>query len=132
MIEDARCRVCREHNETVERLVTGCTVLSNSEYLARHNRALMILAVTWMKEHKLIGADTVWYKERWEKWFWRTLRQSMSGVSSSTYGKLRQQVDPTLYSKRNTRRRFGFATCKKILIRNGEISLRDIDNLLLR
>ena len=50
----------------MEYLVSGCTVLSNSEYLARHNRALMILAVTWVKKHKLFGADTVWYKKRWE------------------------------------------------------------------
>ena len=26
----------------------------------------MILSVTRVKEHKLIGADTLWYKERWE------------------------------------------------------------------
>ena len=62
LIEDGRCRVCRGQDETVEQLVAGCTVLSNSEYLARHNRALMILAVTLAKERKLIGADTVWYK----------------------------------------------------------------------
>ena len=27
----------------------------------------MILAVTWAKEYELIGADTIWYKERWER-----------------------------------------------------------------
>ena len=27
----------------------------------------MTLAITWAKEHNLIGQDTVWYKERWEK-----------------------------------------------------------------
>ena len=37
-----------------------------SEYLTRHSRALMILSATWVKEHKLIGADMVCYKERWE------------------------------------------------------------------
>ena len=67
MIEDARCRVCHGHDKTVEQLVAGCTLLSNSEYLTRHSRALTIHAVTWVKEHKLIGADTVWYKERWEQ-----------------------------------------------------------------
>ena len=49
------------HGETVEHLVAGCRVLANSEYLTRHNRALMILAVAWAKEYKLIGEDTVWY-----------------------------------------------------------------------
>ena len=66
MIEDGRCRVYHGHDETVEHLVAECSVL-NSEYLNRHNRALMILAVTWGKEHKLIGADTVCNKERWER-----------------------------------------------------------------
>ena len=27
----------------------------------------MILAVEWAKEYDLIGMDTVWYKERWER-----------------------------------------------------------------
>ena len=51
----------------VEHLVAGCRVLANSKYLTRHNRALMILAVAWAKEYELIGEDTVWYKERWER-----------------------------------------------------------------
>ena len=66
-IEDGRCRICFNHGETVEHLVAGCRVLLNSEYLTRHNRALMILAVAWAKEYELIGEDTVWYKERWER-----------------------------------------------------------------
>ena len=41
--------------------------MSNSEYLARHNGALIILAVTWPKKYKLIGVDTVWYKKQWEQ-----------------------------------------------------------------
>ena len=36
-----------------------------SEYLARYNRAMMILAVMWAKEHELIWLDNVWYKEHW-------------------------------------------------------------------
>ena len=47
LVEDGRCRVCNEQSETVEHLVAGCKVLANSEYLSRHNRALMILAVEW-------------------------------------------------------------------------------------
>ena len=67
LIEDGRCRICHGHHETVENLVDECIALSNSEYLTRHDRALMILAVTWAKEHKSIGADTVWYKGQWER-----------------------------------------------------------------
>ena len=66
LIEDGRCRVYHGHDETVEHLVAECSVL-NSEYLTRQNRTLMILAVTWAKEHKLIGADRVCNKERLEQ-----------------------------------------------------------------
>ena len=67
LLEDRRCRVCFEQIETVEHLVAGCKVLANSEYLARHNRASMILAIAWVKEHDLVGQDVVWYKEQWER-----------------------------------------------------------------
>ena len=67
LIENGKCQVCHGEDETVEHLAAECTVLSNSEYLTRKNRVLMILGVTWGKEHRLIGADTVWYKKRWEQ-----------------------------------------------------------------
>ena len=63
LIEGGKCRVFHGQNETVEHLVAGCSVLSNSESLASRNRAPMILAVTWAKGYELIGADTIWYKE---------------------------------------------------------------------
>ena len=63
LIEDGSCQVCHGYDEMVENLIAGCTALSNSEYLVRHNRTLMILTVTLAKEYKLIGVDTVWYKE---------------------------------------------------------------------
>ena len=66
-MEDGRCRVCFQHSETVELLVAGCQKLANSEYLSRHNRALMILAVAWAKEHGLVGQDVVWYEQRWDR-----------------------------------------------------------------
>ena len=43
----------------MEHLVEGCKVLANGEYLSRHNRALMILAIAWAKEHDLVGQDVV-------------------------------------------------------------------------
>ena len=66
LAQDKRCRVCHERDETVEHIVAGCKILANSEYLTRHNRVLMIMAVNWAKEYKLIGNDVIWYKERWE------------------------------------------------------------------
>ena len=67
LVQDKRCRVCNELDETVEHLVAGCKVLANSEYLTRHNRALMIMAVAWAKDYELISKDAIWYSERWER-----------------------------------------------------------------
>ena len=67
LAQDKQCRVCHERDETVEHIVAGCKVLANNEYLTRHNRALMIMAVNWAKEYELIGNDVIWYKERWER-----------------------------------------------------------------
>ena len=68
-MEDGGCRVCFQHSEfkTVEHLVARCQKLANSEYLSRHNRALMILAVAWVREHGLIGQDVVWYEQQWDR-----------------------------------------------------------------
>ena len=58
LIEDGRCRVCFEQIETVEHLVTGCKVLANGEYLSRHNRALIILAIGWAEN--MISLSKMW------------------------------------------------------------------------
>ena len=63
LAQDKQCRVCHERDETVEHIVAGCKVLANSEYLTRHNRALMIMAVNLAKEYELIGNDVIWYKD---------------------------------------------------------------------
>ena len=67
LVQDGSCTVCHERDETIENLNAGCKVLANSEYLLRHNRALMIMAVAWAKEYGLVGDDIVWYKERWKR-----------------------------------------------------------------
>ena len=67
LIEDGRCRLCREFSETVEHLVAGCKTIANSEYLSRHNRALMVMAIAWAKEYGLVGKETKWYKENWAR-----------------------------------------------------------------
>ena len=45
--------------------MAGCKVLANSEYLARHNRTLMILAIAWAKEYNLVDKDVKLHKEKW-------------------------------------------------------------------
>ena len=67
LTDDGSCRICIQHSETVEHLVAGCTELVNSEYLTRHKRALMILAVAWAKQQELVGQEAIWYKQRWDR-----------------------------------------------------------------
>ena len=43
----------------MKHLVARVKVQANSEYLQRHNRALMVTAVAWVKECKLVGGDVV-------------------------------------------------------------------------
>ena len=44
-------------------------MLANSEYLARHNRALMVMAVAWAKEQNLLNQNVKWYQENWKRWY---------------------------------------------------------------
>ena len=62
-----RCRLCKEYQENVMHLLSGCKVLAGTEYLRRHNNALMILCVEWGKLNGLLPPKTSWYKEKWEK-----------------------------------------------------------------
>ena len=54
------CRLCGEHNETVENLVISCRMIANSEYLTQHNKAVTEMAAECAKEYKLIGRETKW------------------------------------------------------------------------
>ena len=63
LIDDNSSRVCNQYPEIVEHLVAGCAKLANTEYLIRHNPALMILAVEWAKQQELVGQEAVWYEQ---------------------------------------------------------------------
>ena len=64
---ESKCRLCGSFKETVSHLLAGCKILAGTEYLKRHNNALMILAVEWAKQHQLVSDETIWYKEKWTK-----------------------------------------------------------------
>ena len=51
----------------VEHVVTGYTKLANSEYLTRHNKALMIIAVAWAKQQELMDHEAIWYQQKWDR-----------------------------------------------------------------
>ena len=61
------CRLCGSFRETIHHLLAGCQMLAGKEYLQRHNKALMVLAVAWAKKYEIIDENIVWYKEKWEK-----------------------------------------------------------------
>ena len=67
LIDDDRCRICNQHSETVEHLVAGCAKLANSEYLARHNRAMMIRALAWAKQEGLMDQEATSYQQKWDR-----------------------------------------------------------------
>ena len=67
LIEDDKCRLCGEHRETVQHILSGCKKLAGIEYVRRHDNALRLLAVKWCVEKGLIAEETKWYKENWER-----------------------------------------------------------------
>ena len=66
LVKDDKCRLCGEHRETVQHILSGCTKLAGSEYVKRHDNALKVLAVKWAIENGLLPAETKWYAEKWE------------------------------------------------------------------
>ena len=65
LTESGECRLCHQYSETIEHLVAGCKILASSEYLTRHNRTLMVMAVAWAKNNDLIGQEAIWYEQKW-------------------------------------------------------------------
>ena len=64
LTENSQCRLCKEQRETVQHLLAGCKMLASSKYLARHNRALMVMAVTWAKKQNQLDQNVKWYQEK--------------------------------------------------------------------
>ncbi len=60
-------RLCSARRETVNHWLSDCAVLTGSEYVQRHNKALIVLAVEWAKQAGLLEESTVWYKITWQK-----------------------------------------------------------------
>ena len=67
LIEDDECRLCGEHRETTQHLLSGCKKLAGPEYVKHHNNTLKVLAVKWATEMGIIPEGTKWYAEKWEK-----------------------------------------------------------------
>ena len=35
---ESKCRMCSQHEETVDHILSGCEVLAKTEYISRHNK----------------------------------------------------------------------------------------------
>ena len=40
---ESKCRMCSQHEETVDHILSGCEVLAKTEYITRHNKAAAYL-----------------------------------------------------------------------------------------
>jgi hypothetical protein len=61
-IDNDKCRVCNRESETIHHITSGCSLLSNTEYLHRHNLSAKIVHQFLAQRHKLITTDDPYYK----------------------------------------------------------------------
>ena len=66
-VESVLCRLCGQYDDTVQNLLAGCKVIVGTEYVRRHNIALMVLADQCWKQHGIIEEGTQWNQQQWVK-----------------------------------------------------------------
>ena len=60
---DERCRTCGKTSESVGHILAGCTAIVQTQYLARHNKALKILFFEMLRSLDLISTTAPWYSQ---------------------------------------------------------------------
>ena len=60
---DAMCRVCRQSEETVDHIVSGCSKLAQKEYKQRHDCVAQALHLDLCQKHE-IQASQKWYEHQ--------------------------------------------------------------------
>ena len=58
---DVLCRMCGKCPESVPHIVSGCSTLAQTKYLARHNSALKILFFEMLRDQNLVSKVPSWY-----------------------------------------------------------------------
>ena len=58
-----KCRLCHEHDETIDHIISGCPVLAKKEYLERHDKALIYMHWKICK-HYDIAVPSRWYEHK--------------------------------------------------------------------
>jgi len=57
---DSQCQLCKQHEETIDHLTSGCLILAKNEYLMRHDKVSKHLHFSI---YKTVGIETTdkWY-----------------------------------------------------------------------
>ena len=67
---ESQCRLCKEHEETIDHLTSGCPILGKNEYLMRHDKVCTHLHYSIFKALSIETTDK-WYthmpKPVWER-----------------------------------------------------------------
>ena len=58
---DVLCRMCGKCQESVPHILSGCSTLAQTKYLARHNSALKILFFEMLRDQNLVSKVPPWY-----------------------------------------------------------------------
>ena len=58
---DPKCRFCKQHNETIDHLVSACPTLAKSEYITRHNKVAQYIHHK-VCQHYGINVKNHWYE----------------------------------------------------------------------
>ena len=58
---DTKCRLCREQNETVHHIVSGCKMLAGNQYTFRHNQVAKYLH-WWILKDRGVKVSNTWLK----------------------------------------------------------------------
>ena len=61
-VQDSRCRLCKQHAETVAHITSGCSKLAGSEYTERHNNVASIVYRAICAEYDLEHSKHWWVK----------------------------------------------------------------------
>ena len=60
---ESKCRMCSQHEETVDHIVSGCEVLAKTEYISRHDKAAAYLHRKICQDHDIEVIDK-WYEQK--------------------------------------------------------------------
>ncbi|XP_072152512.1 uncharacterized protein [Bemisia tabaci] len=60
---DSKCRICHQHEETIDHIISACPILAKKDYIERHDRVCTHLHHNLCKEYN-IAVETNWYEHK--------------------------------------------------------------------